>query len=244
MSGKNRGIVAVMILLLFAGCGVERQPEPPITYTIVYNANGGTGFMASSSFTYGVSQSLQLNTFTRSNYRFTGWARAAGGPVEFLDYQNVINLASADNAVITLYAQWEVTWVETSFKEKVGPEGNFNIKGGGSRDWLITTNFDIAGLKSMGYSKLLLTLNFDAKNLLVINVGSRLYGSFWKGHPPAITRYVEKYWTPALPKWEAKNLTQEIPLDGFENKLTIRWGTSNKASFTVGSRTITIVARK
>jgi len=122
---------------------------------------------------------------------------------------------------------------------------NFAIKGGGQRDWLITTSFSIDGLRSNGYTKFVLILNFDTKNELLINVGSRLYASFWKGLAPNTTKqYIEKYWTPAIKRWEAKELIQEIDIDDFENKLTIHFSTSSNASFTVGTRTITIEARK
>lgn len=44
------------------------------TYTVVYNANGGSGKMANTIINYGVAgQPLAKNTFTRSGYTFTGW---------------------------------------------------------------------------------------------------------------------------------------------------------------------------
>ena len=42
-------------------------------YTVTYNANGGSGTMANQTFTYGVSQNLRANTFTKSGYTFGGW---------------------------------------------------------------------------------------------------------------------------------------------------------------------------
>ena len=45
----------------------------PITYTIVYNANGGTGYMASKTYTYNVSTATSANAFTRTGYTFQGW---------------------------------------------------------------------------------------------------------------------------------------------------------------------------
>jgi hypothetical protein len=132
----------------------------------------------------------------------------------------------------------------TSFSD-VDTTGNFAIKGGGQRNWLITPSFEIDGLRYAGYTKLVLTLNFDLKNELLINIGSRLYASFWKGHPPNTTRqYGEKFWTPALQRWEEKEFVHEISLADFENQLTVHWSTSSNASFTVGTRSITIEAKK
>ena len=43
------------------------------TYTIVYNANGGTGSMSNTSVTWGVKVPLRTNTFVRDGYKFKGW---------------------------------------------------------------------------------------------------------------------------------------------------------------------------
>jgi uncharacterized repeat protein (TIGR02543 family) len=77
------------------------------TYTVTYNANGGTGLMVNSEHTYGVAKPLNANTFTRTGYTFTGWGTAVAGPMVYADQANVINLSDADGAVVTLYAVWE-----------------------------------------------------------------------------------------------------------------------------------------
>ena len=43
------------------------------TYTIKYNANGGSGTMADTIATYGESTKLRKNTFVKTNYKFKGW---------------------------------------------------------------------------------------------------------------------------------------------------------------------------
>lgn len=42
-------------------------------FYVRYHANGGSGSMSNQTFTYGVSQNLYKNTFTRTGYTFTGW---------------------------------------------------------------------------------------------------------------------------------------------------------------------------
>ena len=42
-------------------------------FYVRYHANGGSGYMADQTFTYGVSQNLRRNTFTRTGYTFSGW---------------------------------------------------------------------------------------------------------------------------------------------------------------------------
>ncbi|MBQ7945859.1 MAG: InlB B-repeat-containing protein [Bacteroidales bacterium] len=73
------------------------------TFTLTFNANGGTGTMAAQTFEAGVSQAIKANTFTRSGYTFTGWnTNADGSGTSYTDKQSIT--LSQD---ITLYAQWE-----------------------------------------------------------------------------------------------------------------------------------------
>jgi uncharacterized repeat protein (TIGR02543 family) len=74
---------------------------------VVYNANGGSGTMANTTFTYGVAQNLQTNTFTRTCYDFAGWATSATGLVAYTNGQSVNNLTAG--ATVTLYAKWKLT---------------------------------------------------------------------------------------------------------------------------------------
>ena len=50
----------------------------PITYSVKFNKNGGTGTMADESFTYGTAKALTANAFTRTGYTFKGWATTSG----------------------------------------------------------------------------------------------------------------------------------------------------------------------
>ncbi len=78
----------------------------PRTYTVNYNANGGTGTTASSSHTYDADKALTANGFTRTGYTFEGWAISPGGPVAYTDGQTVSNLTAEDGGTVTLYANW------------------------------------------------------------------------------------------------------------------------------------------
>jgi uncharacterized repeat protein (TIGR02543 family) len=80
-------------------------------YTVVYNANGGSGAMADSNFTYGAYQSLRANTFTRNGYDFAGWATTATGAIARTDREAVGTLSSTNGATVNLYAVWNT--VET-----------------------------------------------------------------------------------------------------------------------------------
>ncbi|MBQ3559493.1 MAG: InlB B-repeat-containing protein [Agathobacter sp.] len=79
----------------------------PNTYTIEYDANGGSGRMNTVTHIYDKEQALAKNTFTRTGYTFMGWARTPDGAVDFTDGQTVENLTSANGGKVTLYAVWQ-----------------------------------------------------------------------------------------------------------------------------------------
>jgi uncharacterized repeat protein (TIGR02543 family) len=77
-----------------------------ISYTVIFNSNGGSGSMPNQPFTYDVAQDLNANTFTRTGYTFAGWATTSTGVAVYADEQNVDNLATENNKNVTLYAKW------------------------------------------------------------------------------------------------------------------------------------------
>ena len=87
------------------GTSEPTDPSQQEYYTVTYNANGGTGTMASQIYAQGVAQALTANTFTRTYYTFTGWNTAANGSgVAYTNGQSVTLTCD-----ITLYAQWEAS---------------------------------------------------------------------------------------------------------------------------------------
>lgn len=91
------------------------------TYTVTYNANGGTGTMTPDTFTTGGSVNIKSNTFTRTNYTFNGWNTAANG--SGTAYAAGANYSTP--ASMTLYAQW----VENGTQYTVSYNGNHNTGG-------------------------------------------------------------------------------------------------------------------
>ena len=79
----------------------------PNKYVITYNGNGASGTMDSSEYTYDSKGNLRENTFVRDNYTFLGWSSSKEGDVvEYQNGQEILNLSSEDNDIITLYALW------------------------------------------------------------------------------------------------------------------------------------------
>lgn len=84
----------------------------PISYTIAFNANGGTGTTNSVSMTYDTEKALTANGFSRSGYSFTGWnTNSDGSGDSYSNTAEVKNLTTVDGATVTLYAQWSESCV-------------------------------------------------------------------------------------------------------------------------------------
>ena len=74
----------------------------PATYTVSFNANGGSGSMPAQTVTANTSTPLNANSFTRSGYTFSGWNTAANGSGTAYADRASVTL----NANLALYAQW------------------------------------------------------------------------------------------------------------------------------------------
>ena len=95
------------------------------TYTVTFDANGGSGTMSNQTHTYDQSLALTQNTFTKSNCAFLGWSRdASAKTATYTNKQSVKNLASDANANVRLYAVWEsVSLNKTSLSLSKMPSG-------------------------------------------------------------------------------------------------------------------------
>lgn len=82
-------------------------PETPstskTTYTVIFDANGGSGTIASISVEEGSEITLPKNTFTKTGYNFAGWATSADGNVSYSDKAKISITGN-----ITVYAKWTV----------------------------------------------------------------------------------------------------------------------------------------
>lgn len=105
----------------------------PNSFTVQYNANGGTGDMESQTFQYAGTEKVYLNqnAFVRPGYRFLGWSEKADGTgTSYADqakFQGVTHYQGkeiTDGATIILYARWEelpeITIDYTPFPEDLG----------------------------------------------------------------------------------------------------------------------------
>lgn len=75
----------------------------PITYTVSYNANGGTGAPANQTKTYNVTLKLSSIKPTRTDYNFISWNEKADGT----STPHGAGTNYTTNKAVTLYAIWE-----------------------------------------------------------------------------------------------------------------------------------------
>lgn len=80
------------------------------TYSVTYNANGGSGAPAAQTKTYGVALTLRgAPTGNKPNHIFKGWATSPTGAVAYK-----AGASYTANATVTLYAVWELAYVKPS----------------------------------------------------------------------------------------------------------------------------------
>lgn len=162
------------------------------TYTIEYNANGGTGATSSSLHTYGQSEALTSNGFKRHGWTFLGWSTDKNATsAMYTDKQSVINLSSQPNAKVTLYAVWKIKTNYTINYQSFNV-GRDDRKGAGIN---LNEFVDLSSLREYGYTKVTLIQKFNVtktsndKNAYVCSqvCFDSSNGVLWRNSPDDVT---------------------------------------------------------
>lgn len=99
------------------------------TYTVTYNANGGSGAPGNQTKTYGVALTLSSTKPTRTNYNFLGWATSSTSTT--VAYKS--GASYTGNATLNLYAVWELAYTKpriTGFSiSRCDVNGDFSDEG-------------------------------------------------------------------------------------------------------------------
>ncbi len=86
------------------------------TYTVSFNANGGSGAPANQTKTYGQTLTLSSTKPTRTGYTFKNWNTKADGS----GTSYAAGASYTTNAAVTLYAQWTANTYTVSFNANGG----------------------------------------------------------------------------------------------------------------------------
>ena len=89
----------------------------PVSYTVTYNANGGSGAPSGSSAQFGATVTVSASTPTRAGYSFTGWNTQANGSGTPYASSDTFSMPSNN---VTLYAQWQVSTVVLTYDKNTG----------------------------------------------------------------------------------------------------------------------------
>ena len=107
------------------------------TYTISYNANGGSGAPGNQTKTYGTNLTLSSTKPTRTGYTFLGWSTSSSATSASYSAGATLNsdLSTTNRATVTLYAVWSINsyyldlngWLDGAYSGGLSPYGTANV---------------------------------------------------------------------------------------------------------------------
>ncbi|MBQ0109197.1 MAG: InlB B-repeat-containing protein, partial [Clostridiales bacterium] len=131
------------------------------TYTVSYNANGGSGAPSSQTKTHGVTLTLSSTKPTRDGYTFLGWSTSSTATSATYSAGG----SSTANANTTLYAVWKKN-EDTSSKFDVVVSAPASYSASGEFEVLVyIRNIKVNG----GLSRVSFTFSYDSNSLTLLN---------------------------------------------------------------------------
>ena len=133
----------------------------PKSYTINYNANGGSGTMSSSTVSSGSSVTIKNNAFTKKGYTFAGWTTNSNGTDDGYgwtagksytwNYDN--GQKGISNNTLKLYARWTANSYTISYNSNggSGTMSSSTVSTGGSVT-IKSNTFTRTGYKFVGWT--------------------------------------------------------------------------------------------
>lgn len=125
----------------------------PYSYTVAFDANGGTGTMeALSGCISGRSYSLRNNAFKRTGYGFAGWNTAPDGSgSSYVNRARITSLTSENGGVVTLYAQWAPITYRINYRNVTSSDSNPNPTAYSSTETVILQTLSRSGYAFEGW---------------------------------------------------------------------------------------------
>ncbi len=149
--------------------------------TITYDANSGTGSIAPQDIYYNASETLLPNTFTRTNYIFSGWALSSAA--SSADYNDESSYHMTDGNV-TLYAVWSPDIYSLTFNANGATSGTmapqsiaYGTAENISTNLFSKTGYTFAGWSTVSGGSVAYT---DGQSYTMTTTGAILY-AVWQG---------------------------------------------------------------
>lgn len=205
VSGYQSGTSTVNVLI----------PIPALkSYSITYNANGGTSAPAKQIKYYGIDLTLSSQKPSRNGYTFLGWATSSTGNVAYNP-----GAKYSSNAPLTLYAKWSANSYTIKYNANggTGAPGN-QTKYHGTDLTLSNVKPTRANYNFVGWSDIVsaTTAKFSPGDKYTSNSGITLYAVWSLAYSyPRITNY--NVW-----RCDANG---NISDDGVYSKVSFEWAT-------------------
>lgn len=179
----------------------------PNTYSVTYDANGGSGTMSASTHTYDRSQNLTANEFVRTGYTFLGWdVDKSATEATYANMASVKNLTSEKDGSVELCA----IWTPASYTVK------FDSNGGSSIDSFVATYTSTYGIGYGGSNNPSLPMP-ERENYAF--VCWTLNGEEIKASSKVNTvgeHTLVAQWTPTKGTWSKYSRTETVPNGGYK----------------------------
>ena len=145
------------------------------TYTVSYNANGGSGTMNKTTCTYDTDCTLKANTFTKTGYTFASWTKDSTTGTAYTAGSTVKNLATSGN--VNMYAKWNINSykVTISTTKMSTSSSSFNLNYNATNKITITPNSEYyisSGSCTNGYTISGLTTGTSATSAQTITINN------------------------------------------------------------------------
>ena len=189
-SCKTFEVITSRFSVVKTAVAISGATPPPATYTVSFNANGGTGTMAEVTGVPAGAYPLPANGFTAPDgKRFVGWATSAGGTATAAGGTITVS------ANVTLYAIWEEIPTSHPAKPTLGITGTYTYNG--SAQTVTVTGFDSATM------------------LITGNVGTNA-GTYTASVTSKSGRWADGTSTPVTIDWsiDRKTVTPDIRVSG------------------------------
>ena len=203
------------------------------TYTVTFEANGGTGSMDDQTFTYGEEKALTENTFTRTGYTFAGWNTQADG--NGTSYADGEELSLTDN--LTLYALWTINAYKITAQVANGCEGMGEVIGGGTYKY--GTTVTLTATANSGYRFVEWEDGETSATRKITVEGNATYTAKFEQYYPVTNITLDKTEL-SLYTEGSETLTATIEPDNATNK-NVTWSSNNEAVATVDNGKVTAV---
>ena len=102
-------------------------------YTIIYNANGGTGTMNSQTVKYDSTATIKSNAFSRTGYTFAGWTTKSDGTNDGYNWTGwsgkwayIDGQYGISNGKLVLYAMWTVNKYNITYDQNYYSDNLWN----------------------------------------------------------------------------------------------------------------------